>query len=44
MVFQIQLIKRIDALPIVRDYMLEEERRYYEATRSRSEPTRLAGE
>jgi len=43
-VFQIQLIKRIDALPITRDYMLDAERQFYEAERSSRSPTRLAGE
>ncbi|MGH6815991.1 MAG: class I SAM-dependent methyltransferase [Hyphomicrobiaceae bacterium] len=33
MVFQLQLIKRIDALPITRDYMFAEERRLADAER-----------
>ncbi len=32
-VFQVQLAKRIDALPITRDYMFAEERRLLAATR-----------
>jgi cyclopropane-fatty-acyl-phospholipid synthase len=44
MVFQIQLIKRVDALPIVRDYMLIAERRLEREAARRPEPRRLAGE
>ncbi len=43
-VFQIQLVKRIDALPITRDYMTESERRLHREARRPSEPTQLAGE
>ena len=35
MVFQIQLIKQIDALPLTRDYMLEDERRLRRARSGR---------
>ena len=44
-VFQIQLVKRIDTLPITRDYMLETERRYRRGGDQTVEPEhRLAGE
>lgn len=43
-VFQIQLIKRIDALPITRDYMTQAEQRLQRAASTPSQPTRLAGE
>ena len=43
-VFQIQLIKRIDALPITRDYMIEAERRLQRTSKASSVPSRLAGE
>ena len=43
-VFQIQLIKRIDALPITRDYMIQTEQRLRHAASTPSQPTRLAGE
>lgn len=43
-IFQIQLVKRIDALPITRDYMFEAERRLQRTSNTPSEPTRLAGE
>lgn len=43
-VFQIQLVKRIDALPITRDYMIEAERRLQRTSTTPAEPTRLAGE
>lgn len=43
-VFQIQLVKRIDALPITRDYMVEAERRLQRTSIAPTEPTRLAGE
>lgn len=44
MVFQIQLVKRIDALPITRDYMFDTERRLQLASTAQATPTRLAGE
>src|SRR5690606_22266642 len=43
MVFQIQVEKRIDALPITRDYMFEAEQRLNKAA-GPSKPARLAGE
>ncbi len=43
-VFQIQLVKRIDALPITRDYMMETERLLQRQAAARPQPTRLAGE
>jgi len=43
MVFQIQVVKRIDALPITRDYMFEAEQRLSKAA-GPSKPARLAGE
>ena len=44
-VFQIQLVKSVDALPITRDYMLETERRYRREGGQSVEPEhRLAGE
>jgi cyclopropane-fatty-acyl-phospholipid synthase len=43
-VFQIQMVKRIDTLPITRDYMFEAERRLARQGDLPSEPTRLAGE
>ena len=44
-VFQIQLVKRIDTLPITRDYMLETERRYRrEGAQTVAPEHRLAGE
>ncbi|MCL4768017.1 MAG: cyclopropane-fatty-acyl-phospholipid synthase family protein [Hyphomicrobiaceae bacterium] len=43
-VFQIQLAKRIDTLPITRDYMTETERRLQRSPGSPSAPARLAGE
>ena len=43
-VFQIQMVKRIDALPITRDYMFEAERRLQSTAAGPSEPARLAGE
>lgn len=43
-VFQIQLIKRIDALPITRDYMTQAEQRLQRSASTPSQPTRLAGE
>ncbi len=43
-VFQIQLVKRIDALPLTRDYMVEAERRLAELERGHGEQPRLAGE
>ena len=43
-VFQIQMVKRIEALPITRDYMFDAERRLLTAAAGPSEPARLAGE
>jgi cyclopropane-fatty-acyl-phospholipid synthase len=43
-VFQIQMVKRIDALPITRDYMFETERRLAREVDRPAEPARLAGE
>ncbi|HEX5600460.1 MAG TPA: SAM-dependent methyltransferase, partial [Hyphomicrobiaceae bacterium] len=42
-VFQIQMVKRIDALPITRDYMFEAEQRLSQGA-APSKPARLAGE
>ena len=44
MVFQLQLTKRIDTLPITRDYMWREEERLRDAEAGRLGPQRLAGE
>ena len=44
MVFQIQLTKRQDVVPITRDYIMREERRLSMAEDKRREPLRLAGE
>jgi cyclopropane-fatty-acyl-phospholipid synthase len=44
MVFQTQLVKRIDALPIVRDYMQAAERRLAHSEHGLAEPPRMAGE
>jgi cyclopropane-fatty-acyl-phospholipid synthase len=44
MVFQLQLAKRIDTLPLTRDYMLEEERRLRLVESQPIQPPRLAGE
>jgi cyclopropane-fatty-acyl-phospholipid synthase len=44
MVFQIQLIKRIDALPITRDYMFEAERSLARQPWDVSQAARMAGE
>ncbi len=44
MVFQAQLVKRIDALPITRDYIFETEQRLRRAANDQRTPTRLAGE
>ena len=44
MVFQVQLVKRIDALPITRDYIFETEQRLRRAANDQRTPTRLAGE
>ena len=44
MVFQIQLTKRQDVVPITRDYIMREERRLTAAEDKRREPLRLAGE
>jgi len=43
MVFQIQLIKRVDALPLTRDYMLEDERRLGALEAGEGQRPRLAG-
>jgi cyclopropane-fatty-acyl-phospholipid synthase len=43
MVFQIQLIKQIDALPLTRDYMLEDERRLAALEAGEGQRPRLAG-
>jgi cyclopropane-fatty-acyl-phospholipid synthase len=43
-VFQLQLTKRIDALPITRDYMFEEEHRLTVREQAAREPPRMAGE
>ena len=42
-VFQVQLVKRIDALPITRDYMLTDEQRLREQEAVEARP-RMAGE
>jgi cyclopropane-fatty-acyl-phospholipid synthase len=44
MIFQIQLTKRQDVVPITRDYIMREERRLTAAEDKRREPLRLAGE
>ncbi|MGD9867984.1 MAG: class I SAM-dependent methyltransferase [Hyphomicrobiales bacterium] len=44
MVFQIQLARRQDALPLRRDYMYEDENAYRERDRKIAEVPRLAGE
>jgi cyclopropane-fatty-acyl-phospholipid synthase len=44
MVFQIQLTKRQDVVPITRDYIMAEEQRLREAESARRAPLRLAGE
>jgi len=44
MVFQIQLTKRVDAVPITRDYIEREEARLRELERSFAPPLRMAGE
>jgi len=43
MVFQIQLAKRIDTLPLTRDYMYETERRLKRTEDSPIEPPRMSG-
>jgi cyclopropane-fatty-acyl-phospholipid synthase len=43
-VFQLQLTKRIDALPLTRDYMYEQEHRLEALEYAAAEPRRLAGE
>jgi cyclopropane-fatty-acyl-phospholipid synthase len=43
-VFQIQLVKRIDSLPLTRDYIAEAQQRLAELERGYSEEPRLAGE
>jgi len=43
MVFQIQLIKQVDALPLTRDYMLEDERRLDALETGHGRRPRLAG-
>jgi cyclopropane-fatty-acyl-phospholipid synthase len=44
MVFQIQLTKRQDVVPMTRDYILREEQRLFAAEGKRRPPLRLAGE
>jgi cyclopropane-fatty-acyl-phospholipid synthase len=44
MVFQVQLTKRLDVLPIIRDYMLDTERRLARGSRPFQRPELLAGE
>ena len=44
MVFQLQLTKRVDALPITRSYMAEAEARLAERERRLAEPVQMAGE
>jgi cyclopropane-fatty-acyl-phospholipid synthase len=44
MVFQLQLIKRIDALPVTRDYMQAAERRLAMRDSAGPDPSRMAGE
>ena len=44
MVFQIQLTKRQDVVPMTRDYIMREEQRLRHAEQTRREPMRLAGE
>lgn len=44
MVFQIQLAKRVDAVPITRDYIPREEGRLRELERNTRAPLRMAGE
>jgi cyclopropane-fatty-acyl-phospholipid synthase len=44
MVFQIQLAKRIDTLPLTRDYIGEEERRLQRIENAPAETPRMAGE
>ena len=44
MVFQIQLAKRVDTVPLTRDYIAREEARLREIETQQREPLRLAGE
>jgi cyclopropane-fatty-acyl-phospholipid synthase len=44
MVFQIQITKRQDVVPVTRDYIAREEERLREVERNRRPPLRLAGE
>ena len=44
MVFQIQLAKRVDAVPLARDYLVREENRLRGLERNRPPPLRIAGE
>jgi cyclopropane-fatty-acyl-phospholipid synthase len=44
MVFQIQLTKRQDVVPMTRDYLLREEQRLFTAEGKHQPPLRLAGE
>ena len=44
MVFQLQLTKRQDVVPMTRDYIMREEQRLLSAEGSRRSPLRLAGE
>ncbi len=43
MVFQIQIIKQVDALPLTRDYMVEDERRLQAIETGEGQRPRLAG-
>jgi cyclopropane-fatty-acyl-phospholipid synthase len=44
MVFQIQLAKRVDAVPLTRDYIGHEEARLRGLERRQRHPLRMAGE
>ena len=44
MVFQIQLAKRADTVPLTRDYIASEEGKLREIERQHREPLRMAGE
>jgi cyclopropane-fatty-acyl-phospholipid synthase len=44
MVMQIQLTKRQGIVPVTRDYISQEERRFADAESKRRPPLRLAGE
>jgi cyclopropane-fatty-acyl-phospholipid synthase len=43
-VFQVQLVRRIDALPITRDYMIDGERRMLQGKQMAADGARMAGE